>query len=114
MMETLMNGQRDTQNFGGHNIIPSPIFVVRHKMKKKKKKKKKIHINQNLFITHQLRFKAKSVLLKIKCLDYKEKLPIMVLRIIISKIQSLLYVSSMRHDTEHLITVLIIHVYLED
>ena len=34
MLEALMDGQTDTQNFGGYIIIPLPLFVVGHKNKK--------------------------------------------------------------------------------
>ena len=31
MMEALMDGQTDTQNFIGYNIIPLPVLVAGHK-----------------------------------------------------------------------------------
>ena len=33
MIEGLTNRQTDTQNFGGYNIIPLPLFVAGYKMR---------------------------------------------------------------------------------
>ena len=36
-----MDGWMDTQNFGGYNIIPLPIFVAEHKNRMTVQKQKK-------------------------------------------------------------------------